>query len=231
MFVKDWMSKKVVSVDADDSMQEAMSRMREHKIRMMPVLREGRLVGVISDTDIKRASASDATLLDIHEALYLIARIKVREIMTREPVTVPPDFTIEETAELLKTRKISGVPVVKGSGEVVGVITRDDLFNVLISLTGLGKKGILFGFIVEDRPGSIKELTDVIRGAGGRIASILSSYERVPAGSRAVFLRVYDVDRQRLPQVKENLKELANMISFVDHRENIREIYQDLAPL
>ena len=101
MLVKNWMSKKVITIEAKDSMQRALSLMKEHKIRMLPVLQRGKLVGVVSDNDLKRASASDATMLDVHEMLYLISKIKVKDIMVKDPLTVAPDCTVEETAELL----------------------------------------------------------------------------------------------------------------------------------
>jgi len=227
MLVRYWMSREVVTIDAEDSMQHATGLMREHKIRLLPVVSKGRLVGIISDGDLKRASASDATTLDIHELLYLVSRIKVKDIMTTDPVVVPSDFTVEETAEILMGRRISGAPVVDNQ-QIVGIITRDDLFRVLISLSGLGKRGIQFAFKIEDRPGSIKELTDIIRRYGGRIASILGTYERVVEGFRVVFLRAYDLDREKLQQLLQELKEKALMFYFVDHRGNRREVFADI---
>jgi acetoin utilization protein AcuB len=224
MLVKNWMSKKVVTIEGKDSMQRAVSLMKEHKIRMLPVLQRGKLVGVVSDTDLKRASASDATMLDVHEMLYLISKIKVKDIMTKDPLTVSPDCTVEETAELLMEHKISGVPVVDEGGKVVGVITRDDLFKVLIALSGLGRHGIQFAFQIEDRAGSIKELTDVIRDHNGKIASILSSYEGVPAGFRNVYIRIYDIPREDLPALQTELQDKARMLYVVDHRDNRREV-------
>lgn len=228
MLVKNWMSKRVITIDANDSMSAALTQLKENKIRMLPVLKDGKLVGVVTDTDLKRASASDATTLDVHELLYLIAKIKVQEIMTKNPITVRADFTVEETAELLMKHRISGVPVVNEQQQVVGIITRDDLFKVLISLSGLGKRGIQFAVRVEDRPGSIKEITDILRRRGGRIASILSSYERVPQGFRVVYLRAYDIERAELPQIQEEIKALAELLYMVDHRDNRREIFDDL---
>jgi len=228
MLVKNWMSKIVVTIEEDDSMQHAMSLMKEHKIRMLPVVAKGKLVGVVSDTDLKRASASDATTLDMHELLYLISKIKVQDIMTKTPVTVPQNFTVEETAELLMRKKISGCPVLDDDGLVIGVITRDDLFKVLIMLSGLGKKGIQLAFQVEDRSGSIKNITDVIRKYDGRIASILSSYEYAAPGHRIVYIRTYDIDRAVLPKLVEELKQVAMLIYIVDHRDNKREIFHDL---
>ncbi len=228
MLVKYWMTRQVITVDADESMQQAMTLMREHNVRMLPVMKKGKLVGVISDTDLKRASASDATTLDVHELLYLISKIKVKDIMAKKPVTVPEDWTVEETAELLMDKKISGVPVTNAQGNLVGIITRDDLFKVLISLSGLGKRGVQFAFQIDDRPGSIKELTDIIRSYGGRIASILGTYERVPPGQRLVYLRIYDVDRSRLSELQDDLQQKAVLLYMVDHRENTRQVFRDL---
>lgn len=228
MLVKNWMSKKVFTIDVDDSMSHAINLLKEHKVRMLPVMKKGKLVGVVSDTDIKRASASDATTLDMHELLYLISKVKIKDIMSKDPVTVPPDYTVEETAELLMREKISGVPVVNEGGEVVGIITRDDLFNVLIALSGLGKKGIQFALKVEDKPGSIRELTDIIRSHGGRIASILGSYDRVPVGFRVVYIRAYDLKREDLQTILEELSGKALTLYMVDHRDDKRQVFHDL---
>jgi acetoin utilization protein AcuB len=225
LLVENWMNPHVITVDADDSMLDATKLLKEHNIRHLPVLEKGKLVGVVTDRDLKRASPSDATALEAHELLYLIANIKVREIMTRNPITVPYNFTIEEAAEILLQAKISGMPVVDKDGDVIGTITQTDLFKVLISLTGVGKKGVQFAFLLEDRPGSIKEVADVIRSYGGRMASILSSYEKAPEGHRYVYIRMYEVDREKMPQLREDLKKKAKVLYIVDSRENKREIF------
>jgi acetoin utilization protein AcuB len=225
LLVENWMNPNVITVDADDSMLDATKILKEHNIRHLPVLEKGKLVGVITDRDLKRASPSDATTLEAHEILYLIANIKVREIMTKNPITVPYNYTIEEAAELLLQAKISGMPVVDKDGDVIGTITQTDLFKVLISLTGVGKKGVQFAFLLEDRAGSIKEVADIIRSYGGRMASILSSYEKAPEGHRYAYIRMYDVDRTKMPQLKEDLKKKAKMLYLVDSRENKREIF------
>jgi acetoin utilization protein AcuB len=145
--------------------------------------------------------------------------------MTRNPITVPYNYTIEEAAELLLQAKISGMPVVDKDGDVIGTITQTDLFKVLISLTGVGKKGVQFAFLLEDRAGSTKEVADIIRAYGGRMASILSSYEKAPEGYRYVYIRMYDVNRDKMPQLKEDLKKKAKMLYIVDSRDNKREIF------
>ncbi len=227
MLVRNWMSKNLVTVEEDASMQEALRLMKQHAIRMLPVRREGQLVGVVTDRDLKRASASDATTLDVHEMLFLISKIKVKNIMSRNPVTVPPDLTVEETAEVLIRHKISGVPVLE-NGKVVGTITQTDLFRVLIALTGVGKRGIQFAFEIEDRPGSIRELADPIRRHGGRMASILTSYENAAEGWRKVYIRMFGVERKDLDQLKQELAQVprCRLLYLVDHRENRREIFE-----
>ena len=225
MLVKNWMSKTVVTVDINDSMQDAIRLMKQHKIGSLPVLKRGNLVGIVTDRDLKHASASDATTLEVHELLYLISKIKVKDIMTKDPVTVPPDYTVEEAAEVLLKHNISGAPVIDKEGGVIGIITKADIFRVLIALTGVGKRGIQFALLVDDRPGSIREVADVIRKFGGRMVSILSSYERAPKGYRKVYIRMYGVDRTKLEALKNELKETASLLYMVDHRENRREVY------
>lgn len=105
MLVKNWMSKQVITIDENDSMNEAVGLLKEHNIRMLPVMEKGKLVGILTDGDLKKASASDASTLEIHELLYLISQIKVIEIMTRDPITIPQDFTVEETAQILLENK------------------------------------------------------------------------------------------------------------------------------
>jgi acetoin utilization protein AcuB len=175
---------------------------------------------------LKRASASDATSLEIHELIYLTYQIKVKHLMTKYVITVPVDYTVEETAEVLLENKISGVPVLDHDKKLVGIITQTDLFRVMIALTGIGKKGIQFAFQLEDRPGSIKEVADVIRKFGARMVSILTLYENVQEGYRNVYIRAHQVDREKLPDLKKELSEKALMLYMVDHRENKREIYE-----
>jgi len=227
MLVKNWMSKNVITVDINDSMQDAMKLLKENDIRMLPAMKKAKLVGIVTDRDLKKASASDATTLEVHELLYLLMKIKVKNIMTRDVITVPPDYTVEETAQVLQKNRISGAPVVDADGQLVGTITQTDLFRVLISLTGVGNGGIQFGFQVEDRPGSIKEVADIIRIYGGRMVSILTSYDNVPEGYRKVYIRMRSIERSKLQKLIQDLRTRATLLYMVDHTENNREIYAE----
>ena len=227
MLVKNWMSKNVITVEVNDSMHEAMKLLKEHDIRMLPVMKKSKLAGIITDRDLKKASASDATTLEVHELLYLLTKVKVKDIMTKTVITVPPEFTVEETAQVLLKNKISGAPVADADGRLVGTITQADIFRVLISLTGVGNGGIQFGCQLEDRPGSIKEVADVIRQYGGRMVSILSSYDRVPQGYRRVYIRMRSIERSKLQDLIEELESKAKLLYMVDHTENIRQIFAE----
>ncbi|MBW1779418.1 MAG: CBS domain-containing protein [Deltaproteobacteria bacterium] len=228
MLVKNWMSKDVITVDANDSMAHASQLMKENHIRGLPVMNNGKLAGVITDRDLKKASASDAHTLDIHELLYLIDRIKIKDIMTQDPITIPVDHTIEEAAEMLLNNKLSGAPVVNNDGQVVGIITQADIFRVLVSLTSAREKGLQFGFLLEDRPGSIKEVADIIRTYGCRVVSILSA-NGDHGNKRHVYIRACDCDRDRLEPLKAELKAKASPLYMVDRREDNKEIYQEYA--
>lgn len=225
MLVKYWMNENVITVSPEDSMQDAIKLLKKHHIRRLPVVENGKVVGIVTDRDLKRASASDATTLEIHELLYLISTIKMKEIMTKDPITVPMDYTVEETADILLKNKISGIPVVDHEGRLKGIITQTDLFRTFVTITGLSKRGIQFAFQLEDRPGSIKETADIIRKYGGRVISILSHCGRVPVGYRKVYIRAYGIERSKLEQLKEELKGSLDLLYMVDHRENRREIY------
>lgn len=226
MLVKNWMNKDIITVDSNESMLDAINLSKKHDVLMLPVMRNGELVGVVTDRDLKRASASDATTLEVHELLYILSKIKIKDIMTRPVITVPFDFTLEETAETLLNHKISSAPVVDHDGQLIGTITQTDLFRAMLSVTGLKKRGVQFAFQLGDRPGSIKEVADVIRKYGGRMASILSSYEQCPEGQRRVYIRMYGVDRDKMADLIQELKAKTAVLYMVDHRENRREIYE-----
>jgi acetoin utilization protein AcuB len=231
MLIRNFMTKNVFTIDAEESMPKAIQLLKQHKINMLPVTHQGKLIGVITDRDLKKASPSEATDLDAHELKYLLNKIKIKDIMTKKVITIPPDFTIEEAAEILMDNDISGAPVANERGDMEGIITSTDLYKALIALSGLGRKGIQFAFQIEDRPGSIKELTDIVRAAGGRIASIMSSYDRVREGWRNVFIRVYNIDRNILPKLLKDLQNQATMLYMVDHKENKRQIFPGPAPM
>jgi len=227
MLVKDWMSTTLITVDADATMGQAIDLLNTHHIRMLPVMMEGKLVGMVTDLDLKPFIASASGSFGGIDPGVVMARIKVSDLMPQAPITVPMDYTVEETVEVMLNNEVSGVVVVDLGHRPIGVFTQIDANRVLVSMTGHRRGGIVLGLLTEDRPGSIKELTDILRAHSGRLASILTAYERAPKGMRRLHIRVRGLDRAELPTIREALQQKARLLYVIDLRENRREIFDD----
>ncbi|MBW2027218.1 MAG: CBS domain-containing protein, partial [Deltaproteobacteria bacterium] len=190
MQVQNWMSSDLITVEEDTPIIHVIKLLEENNIRHIPVTRDGHLVGLITDQEIKEASPSKGTTMKAQELYYLLAELKARDVMKREPITIGPDQTMEVAAVKMLEYKVTGLPVVSDKGKLVGLITQGDVFRVLISITGIYQGGVQFAFNLEDRPGSIKEVADVIRQYNGQIVSILSSSDTADEGYRHVFYRI-----------------------------------------
>lgn len=188
MFVSDWMTRKVVTVSPEDSISRAVQIMREKKIKHIPVVKDNKLRGIISDRDIREFGPSKATSLDIYELHYLLAKTKVKTVMKSKVITAAPDMPIEEAARMLHDENIGSLPVVE-QGKLAGIISDRDIFTVLIDITGVRHGGHRISMVVEDRPGSVKEVADIIRKYGFGLQGVLTSYEGMPAGYRKMVLR------------------------------------------
>jgi acetoin utilization protein AcuB len=132
LLVKDWMTPDPITISSDTTLPEAHRIMKENHIRRLPVVDDGRLVGIVTWGDIREASASDCTSLDVFELVYLLDTLPVRHFMTRNPVTVTPITPIARAAQLMLEHKIGGLPVVDHRGKLVGIITESDIFRVLV---------------------------------------------------------------------------------------------------
>ena len=130
--VSDWMTSDPITVTPETTLPDAHRLMKEHHIRRLPVVDEGKLVGIVTWGDIREASPSDATSLDIFELHTLLDRLPVRQIMTHDPITVHPITTIARTAQLMLEHKVGGLPVVDRRRRLVGIITESDIFRVLV---------------------------------------------------------------------------------------------------
>ena len=225
MLVENWMSKPAITIDADAPIVKAVKLLKQHEIHMLPVMDSERLAGIITARDLYKASVADTDPLKRKDLPDLISSIKIRTVMTDRPVTVQSDCTVEETAETLLLNRISGLPVVSRRKRVVGVITKSDIFQLILILTGDGKRGIQFALELKDQPGCVKEITDSIRNFGGRVSTILSTRERAGAGNRRLYIRIYDIDRPGFQRLKEIIKETADLLYVVNHEDRTREIY------
>lgn len=224
MLVKDWMTKNV-SIDQEATVIDAIKVMKEKDVTRIPVTKNGKLIGILTNEDINRSSPSNASLLNAHEVAYLIANLRVKKVMTTPVITIAAENSIFEATETLLHREVSGAPVVNHKHEVIGVISRTELTELLLNLSGVGAFGIELGLIAKDDPGLIKALTDIIHGYGIRVRSVLTMHDRVPAGFRKVFFKLYKVDRDRVDELIEDLKAYSTPEYMVDHLNGTRVIF------
>ena len=191
MRVSKWMSPKVLTLQPTDSISAAIHLMKEKRIRRIPIVNgNGKLVGIVSDRDLKDVSPSRATTLDIWELHAVLDKLKIADVMTKKPTTVTPETPIEKAAAIMLEKRVEGLPVLDGKGNLVGILTEGDVFRALVDSTGAGKKRTRVNLVIPDRAGSIREVADTVRAQGGTIFSILTSTSKVPAGKRELVMRV-----------------------------------------
>ncbi len=219
MLVKDWMTKDPVTITDETSMMKAIHMMKERRFRRLPVLHEGKLVGLVTDRDLKEASPSKATTLDVHELYYLLAELQIKEIMSRNPISVSPEDTVEHAAQLMLEKTISGLPVVEGDGHLVGIITQSDVFKAFINITGVKQGGVQFALRLEDRPGLIKEVVDLLRAKGARFVSLLSHYASAREGYRDVYIRVKNLAPDAAEAAKEELAQHYEVLYLIQEED------------
>lgn len=164
MLVKDRMKRDPVTVKKDDSFRYALKLIRKEGIRHLPVLEGKKLVGILTDRDLRQAAPSPATTLEVHELNYLLERLKIEAIMTKKVITVGPDLGLLDAAKLLMAHKVGCLPVVEQE-ELVGIITEGDLLRAFVELQERAEGAPATELVVEDRPGAFEAVTTAV-GAG-----------------------------------------------------------------
>jgi acetoin utilization protein AcuB len=200
MPVQDWMSKDLITIDEDTSIMKASKVMKQNNIQHLPVMKKGHLLGMVSDRDLKEATPSKATTLDIHEMYYLLDKIAVKSLMSKKLVTIAPGDTMEKAAAVMLKYHISALPVVDAQGSLSGIITKGDIFRAFVSISGIFQGLLAMGVELPDEAGYIKQVTDVIRAHGGRIASIMTRYEGAPEGFKHVYIRAKQIKDEKALQ-------------------------------
>ncbi len=171
MLVKGRMSAPIISTTPETQIMEAMDVMKQNNIRRMPVLnKKGKLVGIVSDKDLLNAAPSNATSLSVWEVNYLVARIKVKDVMTKDVMTIFGDTPVEEAAYIMSDSKIGGLPVMQ-ENQVVGLITETDLFKLLVELMGAQDDGVRVTAVIPDVLGELDDITHAVSQAGGHFTA------------------------------------------------------------
>ena len=199
MPVQNWMTTDVVSVGPDTSLLKVGKLMKDPHIRRIPVVDDnGQVVGIISDRDVRDASPSKATTLDMYEMHYLLAELKAKNIMTAKPITVKPTDTVEQAALIMLDNKVGGLPVVDDNGKLVGIISDHDVFKALVDITGARMGGLQFAIELPDQPGTARPLFDLLRAHNARLLSVLTVSNA--DGNRQLFIRVRDLENSKAEQ-------------------------------
>lgn len=193
MFVKWIMTRNPIVIDPETNILDALHIMKEKKVRRLPIVAHGKLVGIVTEKDLRESPSLKATSLSIFELNYLLAKTPVKEIMTKDPITVTPDTTIEEAAVIMRDNQISGLPVVE-DGKIVGIVTETDIFDMLVKLLGF-RRGTRFTLSIENRVGAIADLASVFKDLGINIISIVVFEESKEEGNVVVRAETDDVEK------------------------------------
>ncbi|MFN8566494.1 MAG: CBS and ACT domain-containing protein [Kouleothrix sp.] len=196
MLVGERMTHPVIPVHPDTPVPEALTMMRREHIRRMPVVQNGKLIGIVTDRDLLHASASSATTLSIWELNYLLSKLTVEKVMSIDVLTVTEATPIEEAARTMADNKIGGLPVLR-DGHVVGMITETDLFRVLLEMTGAREMGVRATVLIPDTAGQLARLTHAVAEIGGNIVA-LGTFAGEDTSNSTVMCKVIGVEPERL---------------------------------
>jgi acetoin utilization protein AcuB len=202
-FMREKIRKNPITISPDANFFEARNLIHEKGIRHLPVVdKENRLLGIVTDRDIREAAPSDATLLSVQELNYLLGKLKVSSFMTPKEklITITPDTLIEEAVKLMRDHKIGCLPVVEGD-KLYGIFTETDALDHLVDIFGLNQKGTRLTITLEDKPGSLAGALDIIKKHNINLISVVTPSFLVE-GKRIAAMRL------QTEEVQEVVKEL-----------------------
>jgi acetoin utilization protein AcuB len=199
MLVGERMSRPVISVSPDAPIHDVLAMFKKEHIRRAPVIKDGKLVGIISQGDLLNASPSPVTTLSVWEMNYLLSKVTVKRVMSKKVTTVDIDTPIEEAARIMADSKIGGMPVMN-NGKVVGMITETDLFKVFLELMGARDKGIRVTASIDDKPGELAKVTKAIAEAGGNFVSF-GFFSGQDASTKVLTFKVEGIKKEEVKRV------------------------------
>ncbi len=212
MRIKDVMTKNPITVESDSLVLDAQKIMRENNIRRLPVVDKGKLVGIVTQHDLLQASPSPATSLSVYELNYLLSKMRVKEIMRKNPLTLSPDTPFEEALRIGQEKKIGSFPVVDENGKLIGITTESDIVRILTRVLGLREEGSRI--TIESLGKEMGELQKMIQVVDQHKTPILSmmTLPRPEKNDWMVALRVLAKDPE--PIVKDLRKAGFNVTYF-----------------
>lgn len=193
MIVKKWMTSEVITVSPEEKIENISLLFQKHNFRRVPVLKDTKLVGIVSDRDIRPYYG----LLVEGKKTVDQSHLKAKDLMTKKVITIGMYNTIEKAALLMHKNKIGGLPVIENE-KLVGIITEYDIFDALIEITGAKWKVPRLTLVIDDRPGSVREVADIIRKHPAKILSFIITKHQMPINKRELIMRV---DSEKLSEI------------------------------
>ncbi len=214
MLVGKRMVKNVIVAYETAHIDETLKLMRDNKVRRLPVLdKNKKLVGIVSEKDLLYASPSPVTSLSVYEIQYLLARLTIKEVMTKDVITVEEDTLLEEAARIMADKKIGALPVMRGD-KVVGIITETTIFKIFLEMLGARSLGLRLTMLVPEKPGELAKITAEITRLGGDIISLGTFLGEDPT-TALLAIKVRDVKKDELTAALKAL----DTIDILDVRE------------
>ncbi len=195
MLVKECMTVNPFTIAENMPVFEAGELLRKNNISRLPVVRDGKVTGIITREDLLKVTPSAATTLSVWELNYVLSKIQVKDGMTKNPITISPDATLEEAALIMRDKNVGALPVVE-NGKLTGIITESDIFDAFLDLMGLKQTGTRLSIDFEDRIGAIADLTEIIKEQGVNIIS-LALFHR-PNKQGQLVLRLEGSEQEKL---------------------------------
>lgn len=200
MIIERRMTKNPVTCSPDMSIQDASDLIKREHVHRLPVLdKTGRLVGVISEKDILKAAPSPASTLSAYETNYLLSKLTVKKIMSRNPVTISKDTPVEDAAMLMIDQDLSCLPVLE-EGKLVGIVSKSDLFKMLVESFGARVSGTTLTFLVQDRKGILAEIMGKISEKQLDLVTC-SCFAGTEPGNRFIYIKVAGVKASELVDI------------------------------
>ncbi len=219
MYVRSRMTKDPITITRQTTVAEALELMRRSSVRRLPVMENGKLIGIVTDRDLSEVSPSPATALSVFEINYLLAKMKVGDVIPKKQnvITIPPDALLEEAALLMRENKVGALPVCE-NGKLVGIITETNIFDAFIDLLGVRDAGIRITIETEDKPGVLADLTEVIRDYGANISRVAVFRDEAEDDPKVlVVIRLTIDDATKITDVlKEHGYKVVSVINYED---------------
>ena len=200
MIVRDFMTKNPIYTNPKELISNIKNTMDREKIGKIPVLDDaGKLIGVITKTDLKKAMPSEATTLDIYELSYLLSKMTVEKVMKKNPITIQKDATIEEAAKLMAEKGISSVIVLDGE-VLAGILTKTDLFKAMVDMFGFKYEGVRVSLEVSDNCGELAKISKAIADEQGKIVSFITA-DGSDVSKRIITFKIIGLAKEKVREI------------------------------